>query len=296
MECLWARGGAGRCAVPRRAWCRHPTLQPYAPRLQQCAIQATTVRSHARLCLQPPACSPMWSSHARLCLQPFEDGWREGLEVVLQVGEELHRRLPLEAVALLAARHKGEALPRRVGCVVGVQSHSRGERSASEVHRGAPRCTGAEMAAGAPLRCSASVGGGKARLRLDGHRYLLHVLANVPIDCGTRGREGGGSERGARGRLAPQGGSRQHVARTVRRLASGVVADDHHVDLAPRCDARQTDLVADSHDALLARLELRRFDPRFSRRLARIVNIGGVNIGHDLLVHVDRKLRREDRG
>ena len=103
MECLWARGGAGRCAVPRRAWCRHPTLQPYAPRLQQCAIQTTTVRSHARL-----------------CLQPFEDGWREGLEVVLQVGEELHRRLPLEAVALLAARHKGEALPPRVGCAVGV--------------------------------------------------------------------------------------------------------------------------------------------------------------------------------
>ena len=61
-----------------------------------------------------------------LRLQALVDGGLEGLQVVLQVGEELECRLPLQAVALLAARHEREAL------------------------------------------------------RLDRHRRLLHVLADVP--------------------------------------------------------------------------------------------------------------------
>ena len=80
------------------------------------------------------------------------------------------------------------------------------------------------------------------------------------------------------------------IARTVGRLARGMVADDHHVDLAPRRDARQANLVADSHDALLPRLEISRADPWLSRRRFGIVDVGGVYVGHDLFVQVDRKL------
>ncbi len=75
-----------------------------------------------------------------------------------------------------------------------------------------------------------------------------------------------------------------------------MVADDHHVDLAPRRDARQADLVADGHDALLSRLELSRADAWLSRRRFRVVDVSGVNVGHDLLVQVDRKLWQEEWG
>mmetsp|Transcript_5602 Transcript_5602/g.14830 ORF Transcript_5602/g.14830 Transcript_5602/m.14830 type:complete len:327 (-) Transcript_5602:115-1095(-) len=63
-------------------------------------------------------------------------------------------------------------------------------------------------------------------LRLDCNRRALHVLADIPVD--------------------------------IRRLASAVVADNHYVDLAARCDARDAELVADGHQTLFARPEQRR--------------------------------------
>ena len=118
--------------------------------------------------------------NAHLGGQPVVDRRRELVELLLQVLEEHHRRLPLERVALLARRAEREAL------------------------------------------C------------LDGDGGALDVLANVPVD--------------------------------VRGLAGRVIAHDHHVDLAPRRDARHAELIADGQDALLLWSQQRRSQPAEDER------------------------------